>query len=418
MSNPSTTQDRSETSPRKLLVSVPGRTELAGNHQDHQGGCVLASAIDKRTYCEIYETSGHVIRVFSEGYDEFDIDLTEPSWWKPRKKELHQAIALVRGMAAQLRQHDVEMRGCTLEIRSDIPSGSGLSSSAAFELCIGAALLGLDGWTIDDKDTSAHLLVASADRKVTPLNLAQMALHAERAFFGKPCGIMDQISCAYGGVIHMDFLNRVSPVVTRVSLPPSTKDYVYYLVDCGQGHEDETDSFAQVAIDMQTAADAFGVSELRELSMGDYLNGFDRVRDMHGNLVALRGLAFFEEFNLVKERMAALENDDAKHFVELANLSGLVSAEHLQNVGFPGVHEGASVALAICHAMLDELSQRSGLPRGSARIHGGGFGGTIQVIVPKEDAPFFKEYINGILGPDTCMLMNLGAPGVRIHEND
>lgn len=418
MNNPSSTHDGSGIAPRRHLISVPGRTEVAGNHQDHQGGCVLASAIDKRTYCEIYETSEHVIRVISEGYDEFCIDLTESNWWKPRESERYQAIALVRGMAAQLRQHDVEMRGCTLEIRSEIPSGMGLSSSAAFELCIGASLLALDGWTIDDKDTSAHLLVASTDKKVTPLNLAQMALHAERAFFGKPCGIMDQISCAYGGVIHMDFTNRVSPVVKRVTLPPSTKEYVYFLVDCGQSHEDETDSFAQVAIDMQTAADAFGVTELRELSMGDYISGIDRIRELYGDLVALRGLAFFEELNLVKQRMEALDADDAQRFVELTNRSGLVSAEHLHNVGFPGVHEGTMVALALCHAILDELSERSGLPRGSARIHGGGFGGTIQVIVPKEDAPLFKEYVSGILGPDTCMLMNLGAAGVCIHGDE
>lgn len=401
---------------RAHRVSVPGRTEVAGNHQDHQGGCVLASAVDKRTHCEIREAPGSVIRVRSEGYEPFEIDLAEPEWQAPRETELRTAQAIVRGMAAQLMEHGVGIKGCELEVTSDIPSGSGLSSSAAFELCVGAALLACDGWVIDDRDVADGLLVSN--NAITPLRLAQMALRAERAYFGKPCGIMDQISCAYGGVVHMDFLDRVSPIVTRVTLPSSWDEYAYILVDCGKGHEDETDSFAQVAIDMQSAADAFGVAELRELTMGDYVNGIHKVRELCGDLVALRGLAFFEELNLVQQRMQALEADDAKRFVELANRSGLVSAEHLQNVGFPGIHEGAMVALAICHAVLDDLAKQTGLPHGSARIHGGGFGGTIQVIIPQENATVFRKIIDGILGDDACLSIDLGAPGVRIHTED
>lgn len=398
-------------------VSVPGRTELAGNHQDHQGGCVIAAGINRRISCDARPHSGSCIHVRSEGHEECLINLADPNCWTSRASERHTTISLVRGMAAQLMQQGVELHGCILDIRSDIPAGAGLSSSAAFELCVGAALAVLGGWKISLHGSTAAGNVDYDSRCLTPLHLAQMALHAERAFFGKPCGIMDQIACAYGGVIQMDFANRVNPVVSHVVLPPSCDAYTYLLVNCGSGHEDSTDAFAQVAQDMQAAADVFGVAELRDVGMTRYVDNIGRVRAQCGDLVALRGLAFFEEFALVHHRLDALHDDNARQFVYLTNRSSVVSAQHLQNVGFPGRHEDAMVALALCHRVLAELTgARDGTLCGSARIHGGGFGGTIQVIVPNEFVQMFTARIDSLLGAGSCMLVRLGAPGIRVEE--
>lgn len=397
-------------------VSVPGRTELAGNHQDHQGGCVVAAAIDRRITCDAHVTSGSCIHVRSQGHEECLIDLADPNCWTSRAGERHTTTSLVRGMAAQLMQQGVELRGCVLDIDSDIPAGAGLSSSAAFELCVGAALAALCGWQVLASGDVPRADGGVEQRCLTPLHLAQMALHAERAFFGKPCGIMDQIACAYGGVIHMDFRNRVNPAITPMTLPPSCDDYTYLLVSCGSGHEDATDAFAGVAQDMQSAADAFDVAQLRDITMERYLDDIGRVRARCGDLVALRGLAFFEELDLVRRRVEALEQDDAPTFVYLANRSSMISAEHLQNVGFPGEHEDAMVALALCQrALVDVTKSTMEVLGGSARIHGGGFGGTIQVIVPNDKVVPFAERIEGQLGAGSCMPVRLGAPGIVVE---
>ena len=398
-------------------VSVPGRTEVAGNHQDHQGGCVIASAIDRRITCDARLSPGGRIRVRSRGYDEFEIKLADSNWWNSRAGERQTTISLVRGMAAQLMQQGVELQGCTLDISSNIPSGAGLSSSAAFELCVGAALAVLSGWQVVSPEDVLRGDAYVGERCLTPLHLSQMALHAERAFFGKPCGIMDQIACAFGGVIHMDFANRVNPVISDIKLPPSCDGYTYLLVSCGSGHEDATDAFAGVAQDMQAAAGAFNVAQLRDITMERYVDEIGRVRAECGDLVALRGLAFFEEFGLVARRVEALRRDDARSFVYLTNRSSIASAEHLQNVGFPGEHEDAMVALALCQRVLAEFTvPKDGKLCGSARIHGGGFGGTIQVIVPNELVAPFSERIDSLLGEGSCTLVRLGAPGIMVES--
>lgn len=398
-------------------VSVPGRTEVAGNHQDHQGGCVIASAVDRRIVCDAYVDAGSRIRVRSYGHGECSINLADPNCWTSRASERNTTVSLVRGMAAQLMQQGVELQGCTLDIHSDIPSGAGLSSSAAFELCVGAALAVIGGWRIIAHRDGVSLEDDIREKRLTPLHLSQMALHAERAFFGKPCGIMDQIACAFGGVILMDFANRVNPAISKVILPPSCDGYTYLLVSCGSGHEDATSSFASVAQDMQDAADAFDVAQLRDISMDQYVNDIGRVRAEYGDLVALRGLAFFEEFRLVQRRVEALRRDDAQSFVYLTNRSSIVSAEHLQNVGFPGDHEDAMVTLALCQRVLAELTVPvDGTLCGSARIHGGGFGGTIQVVVPNDKVEPFVERIESLLGTGACMLVKLGAPGIRVES--
>lgn len=416
MRRPSSTRPRS-TSQACYHVSVPGRTELAGNHQDHQGGCVIAAGIDKRIHCDVRELEGTQVIVRSQGYETLSIDIADRDFWTSRADERQTTLSLVRGMAAQLVQHGIELRGCTLDIDSEIPAGMGLSSSAAFELCVGAALLAVAGWRMVDGTDTSGAEDMFGRQELSPMHLAQMALHAERAFFGKPCGIMDQIACAYGGVIHIDFSNRISPIINRVELPPSCDDYTYCFVKCGSGHENSTDSFAGVAQDMQSAADAFNAAQLRDLSKQEYVRNIAHVRSTCGDLIALRGLAFFNEFDLVRERLDALQADDAARFVRLSERSGIVSAEYLQNVGYPGVHEDAMLAFALCRTVLTEMSEFGRRPRGSARIHGGGFGGTIQVIVPNEDAARFEERIDQLLGTGSCIQVRLGAPGILVTES-
>lgn len=394
----------------RYRASVPGRTELAGNHQDHQGGCVIGAAIDRRITCLAETVPEQVIRVESDFCAPFELDLTSPDFTRVHPEERQSSSALVRGMAAQLIETGVPVRGCALALSSDIPPGSGLSSSAAFELVVGAGLVACAGWQVSESMDGFSM----QEGALSPLKLAQMALHAERDYFDKPCGIMDQTVCASGGVVHMDFLDTEHPVVSRVELPPSWNDYAYYLVDCGSGHDMLTQDFAQVAFDMEEVAHVLDIAHLRDIDIDAFLREIGRVRLELGDLRALRGLHFYIELDLVRRRLAALESNDMGAFIDLTNQSSISSAEYLQNVGVPGHDEDAMVSLALCRLALREALQGE-RHRGSARIHGGGFGGTIQVIVPKAHAESFERRIAELHGRECCLKVSLGEPGIIVE---
>lgn len=418
---------------KSCTVSVPGRTEVAGNHQDHQGGCVITAAIDKRLRIQAAKNSSSEITVQSEGFEPFAISLTEPSWATPQPDEIHTSKALVRGMAAALASRGANISGCNLSVTSTIPEGMGFSSSAAFEVCVGAALrllaedsnssktsndpsVGPDNIHTATLPTASPILSPDA-ANLNPLAISQDALIAERDFFGKPCGMMDQTACALGGVQFLDFSVLDNPQITPVTLPPTWDTYSYLLVDCGESHAHTTNDFARVALDMARVAEFLQLDALGRISLTDYLAVFDSVRGALGDGVALRGLHFFVERELVQRRLAALQANDMPAFVQAAEDSGISSAEYLQNLSVPGPHQEAMVALALARVIMDQLAREHHVERGSARIHGGGFGGTIQVIIPAVIHDEFTERIEAILGSGACLLVKLGGPGILVEES-
>lgn len=387
-------------------ISVPGRTEVAGNHQDHQAGCVIAAAVDRRITCTAEADGGSVIAVESDWGPAFALDLAERDFADARPDERNTTAALVRGMAAGLVRAGVRVGGCRLAFASDIPVGMGLSSSAAFELCAGAAMMSVacgpgGGAGVPD---------------VQPMDLARMALTAERDYFGKPSGILDQTACALGGVNHLDFADVRHPVATPVELPESWSAYTNILVDCGSGHESTTGDFALVAHDMRDAAEALGLAHLGDIPRDEYLLAMPRVQEALGDRAALRALHFYNERDLVERRRSALADGDMREFVRLTELSGVSSAEYLHNVSMPDRSQPAMVALALCRTVLEDLSRETGCPKGSARIHGGGFGGTIQVFVARERAADFEERIARLMGDGRCMRIALGGEGITVKR--
>ncbi len=358
---------------RMLAVVAPGRTEIAGNHTDHEGGQVIAGAVDRYVSGLFVPNGSGRIRLYSVGYGLVDIDGADLS---VHEEERNGTAALVRGLVAGMRAlgYGEESSGFDACITSEVPAGSGLSSSAAFELEVAQALDAL--W---------------ADGALPPVKLAQLSQAAERDFFGKPCGLMDQASVALGGIAHMDFANADEPQVEKLDFDFSRAGYALCLVAVGQDHAASTADYAAVPQEMQAVAHLFGAGRLCEVAEADVLAHLGSVRERLGDRAALRALHYFREERLVEERACALKAGDMERFLELERLSGASSAMYLQNVSTGDVQEQpAMVALAVAEELLHG--------QGAVRIHGGGFGGTIQAFVRLDEAEAFCQKMDAALG--------------------
>lgn len=370
---------------RLLLVLSPGRTEIAGNHTDHEGGCVIAGAVDRYVEGIFCANDAGIMRVQSEGYGLVEVDATDLD---SRSEEHGTTVSLVRGMAAQFAMRGYEPHGFDATLRSDVLGGSGLSSSAAFELELGQAMNQL--WA--QGELPAH-------------ELAIMAQRAEREWFGKPCGLMDQASVALGGIQYMDFFNPNELRATRLNFDFAAHGYAICLVAVGADHAALIGDYAAVPGEMQAVARAFGKERLVELSEESVIERVGALRKSHGDRSVLRALHYYREQRLVKERMDALSAGDVQEFLAITRMSGASSAMYLQNVSVAGAAEQpAMVALALA----DEL-----LPDGACRIHGGGFGGTIQAFVPVDKIDAFVAGMDAALGEGSCSVCNIDHKGAR-----
>ncbi len=380
-----------------VIASAPGRTEIAGNHQDHQGGSIIAAAIDKRIQCKATLTDRSSLKVQSKGFDPFELGLSDPDLLIPQPGEFNTSLGLLRGIVAGLAERDITLAGCDLEISSDIPTGMGVSSSAAFEVAVGAALSRLWGC------------------RLAPLDIAYIGLVAERTYFGKPCGMMDQTACALGGVNLLDFEHLDNPRVTHIDLPAAWHDYSYFLIDCGEGHAHTTGDFSRVATDMEDVARTLKIAHLHDISLPDYLSKLAFVRDVLGDGAALCALGFYLENALVLRRFEDLVANDMQDFIIATQESARISAEYLQNVSKNGDVQPAMVAQALCSYVLSDIADARDAPKpiGSVRIHGGGFGGTIQVIVLSHYADEFVTAIRSHLGQHCALEVEIGGEGVR-----
>lgn len=350
---------------------APGRTEIAGNHTDHQGGRVIAAAVDCGIEVLLEPNGTDRARVQSVGFDAVDVSVVDLA---PRTDERNSTAALVRGVVAGLVGAGTSVEGFDAQVTSTVPAGSGLSSSAAFELAL------------------ARAIVAASDAdELPPVQLARIGQAAERDFFGKPCGLMDQLAVALGGVAVIDFANETDPTIELINFDFADHGYELCLVDTHCDHSRYTDEYAQVAKDMFAVANFLGAERLSQIPEDAFFARFGEVRAALGDVPALRGLHYYHENHLVDARARALREGDLPAFLAFTRQSGASSAQYLQNVGtYDRASQPAMVALALADKLLEG--------QGACRIHGGGFGGTVQAFVPADRAASFVAGMDAFLG--------------------
>lgn len=352
------------------IFSSPGRTELGGNHTDHQGGHVLASAVTLSLRAEAAITDDSRVCVYSPGHAPVDVALSELD---PRPDERGTSAALVRGVAAALHRRGAEFgkNGLALAVDGDLPEGLGLSSSAAYELLVAVAM--------------DELLCGG---RFTAVERAQAAQEAENVYFGKPCGLMDQLACAVGGVVAVDFGSE-TPRVERLTLDLEEAGYALYLVYSGSGHEDLTADYAAVTDEMRAVAGFFGATRLRDVDELAVVGAVSRLREAVGDRAVLRALHFYAEDRRAVREARAVREGDIANFLALVRESGRSSAMYLQNLVPQGsvLHQPMLLTQALCeHALL---------PRGAVRVHGGGFAGAVEAFVPLDMEEHFLRALKG-----------------------
>ena len=355
---------------------APGRTEIGGNHTDHQHGCVIAAAVDMETTAEVTLNGTNVIRVDSEGYRPVEIELSD---LKIREEEKNTTAALIRGVAAAFAQRGYKLAGFDAKVKSTVLPGSGLSSSAAFEVLIGRILNGL-----------------FADNAVSAIEIAQIGQYAENVYYGKPSGLMDQMASSVGGLVFIDFANPKNPVVEKVDYDFAHSGYTLCTIDSGADHAELTDEYAAMPIEMKKVAKFFGKEVLREVDEKEFYEKIAEVRKETGDRAVLRAIHFFNENRRVQMQVRALKNDNFDAFLHYVNESGMASWTLLQNVTPAGYIEKQDMALTIA------LCQQLLAGEGAVRIHGGGFAGTALAFVPNDKFESFKAGTETALGEGHC----------------
>ncbi len=392
------------------VFTAAGRTELGGNHTDHNHGKVLAASIQLDAVAFVTPRDDTVVRFRSTGYPDVVVDVADLS---AKKEEEGTTEALVRGIAAEFVARGVKVRGFTANAASDVLSGSGLSSSAAMEVLFGTIFDCLYG-----------------EGKRSSVEIAQIGQKAENVYFGKPCGLMDQVACATGGAVAIDFADPAEPVVKSVDFDLSGAGYALCVVNTGGNHADLTADYAAVPVEMKAVAAAFGKTVLRDVSRKELLAAAGALRPKVGDRALLRAFHFLAENERVDAMLAALtaanaaaaERDGAARdeaiasFLRLVGESGDSSWELLQNVFTPKlpVEQGVSLALALTREYLASLG--SGRKPGVCRVHGGGFAGTIQAYIPSEAVSGYVAWMRPVFGEKAVTALRIrpvGAAEIR-----
>ena len=369
------------------LYSVAGRSELSGNHTDHNHGCVIAASIDLDIIAVASPSAGSVIRVKSEGFPEDVVDFGIYNAPNPARYE--KSDSLIAGMVAGFRKEGLAVGGFDAYTTSNVLKGSGISSSAAFEDMIGNILN-----------------YVYNDGKVSNVEIAKLAQYAENRFFGKPCGLMDQMACAVGGIIAIDFRDPSAPVIEQTDFDLSAAGYNLCIVNTGGNHADLTGDYASVPAEMKSVAAYFGKEVLRDTDENAVLAAIPALREKVGDRAILRALHFFAENRRVAAQKAALKAGDLDTFLANVIASGRSSFCYLQNVYTTKNVSEQGLSLALC------LAERvlSG-KRAAWRVHGGGFAGTIQAFVPTEDVAEFRAAMDAAFGEGRCMVLRVRPEG-------
>lgn len=359
------------------VFSSPGRTEIGGNHTDHNFGRVLAGAVNLDNVAIAAPNGTDKVHILSSGYPQFEVDL---SILTPNEKEYYTSVGLVRGICARMKELGFKIGGFDAVINSGVPKGSGLSSSASFEVLIGAIV--------------SHLF---NDGKLDAVLNAQIGQYAENVFFGKPCGLMDQTACSVGGLVTIDFADPSKPIVKKVDFDFTKTGYALVITDTGGNHADLNDEYASLPTDMKGVAAKLGKKVLRELSLEQILDAIPTLRSEGvSDRAILRAIHFEMDNARVAEQVADLEKGDFKAFLAKVIASGQSSFMYNQNV-YPinnVAEQGLSVALALSQIVLGS--------EGAWRVHGGGFAGTIQAFVPTNLIDKYVETLEHTFGKGKC----------------
>lgn len=365
--------------------SAPGRTEISGNHTDHQRGRVLAAAVNLDTLAAVRVNGTKVIRILSKGYPMSTVRVDQLT---PQENEINSTPALIRGVAARFAQMGCKVAGFDAYCESTVLPGSGLSSSAAYEVLIGTIINGL-----------------FFDSKVSQPEIAQIGQYAENVFFGKPCGLMDQMASAVGNLVAIDFLDKDNPVITPVDFDFSTCGHALCIIDSQASHADLTDEYAAIPGELKAVCAHFGKEVLTQIDEADFFAALPALRKECGDRAVLRAIHFYEENDRVPYLVEALHSGDFTTFLNLIKKSGYSSWMHLQNVIPAGYKDHQDVAVSL--ALAEHLLQG----RGAFRVHGGGFAGTIQAFVPFDLLEEFRSGIDAVLGEGACHVLSIRPQG-------
>ena len=367
------------------LFSAPGRTEVGGNHTDHQLGCVLAGSVDLDVIAVVAKTEDSIIQVKSEG---FKMDSVDTSVKEPVAEETEHAASLIRGVSIGLENLGYKIGGFNAYTTSNVLKGSGLSSSAAFEVLIGNII--------------SHLY---NDGTVDAVTIAKVSQFAENNFFGKPCGLMDQMASSVGGFTSIDFGDKQNPIIEKVDFDFAASGHSLCIVNTGGNHADLTCEYAAITTELKDISNYFGKDVLRQVDESEFRSKIVDLREKFGDRAVLRAMHFYDD-----NRRAVLERDALKAgnfelFLKLVNESGRSSFMKLQNVfsTLSVKEQGLTLALALSEGVLNG--------RGACRVHGGGFGGTIQAFVPNDLLEEYKTTIESVFGVGNCYVLNVRPVG-------
>lgn len=368
------------------IFSAPGRTEIGGNHTDHQLGRVLAASVNLDVVAVVSKSGGNLIRIKSEGYPQDDVDISS---LEVVESEKNTSASLIRGMCARFHQLGYSIEGFDAYTTSSVLPGSGLSSSAAFEVLLG---------------TSMNALFCGG--KETPLSIAQISQYTENVYFGKPSGLMDQSASSIGGFITIDFENKESPQVEKVDFNFADCGYALCIIDSHGSHANLTPDYAAIPGELKKAASYFGKEVMRQVPEEDFYAHLPQIREAAGDRAVLRAIHIYADNARVIKQVAALRAGNFEEFKRLVVESGASSYQYLQNVysvSYPQA-QGVSIALALCERFLKDRG-------GAWRVHGGGFAGTVQTFVPLDYVETFRKNMDAMLGEGSCHLLSIRPVG-------
>lgn len=368
------------------LFSAPGRTEIGGNHTDHQHGCVLAASLNLDVIGAAAPNGTNIVRIQSKGYpmDEIDLDNLEVD-----ESQYEKAISLIRGILKKFSDMGYELHGFDAYTLSSVLKGSGMSSSAAFEVLVGNIVNGL-----------------FANNEVDAVEIAKIGQYAENVYFGKPSGLMDQMASSVGAVVAIDFADTEKPIINKVDFDFPKSGHALCIIDSGADHADLTSEYAGITVEMKKVANFFGKNYLREIAPEEFMNRLAEVRKaVDDDRAILRAMHFFNDNQRAQDEVAALKNDDFEAFCDMIKKSGYSSYMYLQNVYAASMphQQAVSLTLALCDEILGD--------RGAYRVHGGGFAGTVQAFVPFDMLDEFKTKIENVLGSGMCHVLSIRPLG-------
>ena len=368
------------------LFSAPGRTEIGGNHTDHQHGCIIAGSVNLDVIAAVSFNNENIVRIKSKGYpmDEVSLDDLEI-----HKEEYDKAISLIRGVLKKISSMGYEIKGFNAYTESNVMKGSGLSSSAAFEVLVGTIVNNL-----------------CANNEISPVEIAKIGQFAENVYYNKPSGLLDQMASSVGAVVAVDFKDNDAPVVRKVDFNLSDYNHSLCIIDSGADHADLTHEYAAVTEEMRLVSEFFGKKFLREVSKSDFMANLKDIRKaVNNDRAILRAIHYFNDSDRAVAETEAVENGDFAEFCKLNRESGRSSFMYLQNVYASSMpkSQAVSLTLALCDEILGD--------KGSFRVHGGGFAGTVQAFVPNDMVDEFKSRIEAVLGEGMCHILSIRPVG-------